>query len=145
MCGRVSVVRRIEEERERLTARRERRVRALLDIFVDEGLARDELRGIDVLLADLTPPDEDIVGYGRQLLTIPELSTRITALERRDVVGATLEAVSVDLREKRVDGFRPRRQMEPLFRAMEIAGINERGVCVWRPRAGSNRRSRGDK
>ena len=82
-----------------------------------------------------------MIDYGQQLLTIPELWPKLTDEEKRDIIGATLEAVSVDLREKRVESFLPRRQMEPLFRAIEVAGLNEQGVCVWRPRSDSNRRS----
>ena len=131
----------VEAERKRLGEKLQRTRRLALEGYVDEAMAKAEIRATETQLAALAPPDETVLDDGRELLSIPALWPQMTDEERRDIVRAALQSVSVDLQEKRVTGFLPRPHLEPLFRVMELAGLNQRAVCNWRPRSDSNRRS----
>ena len=128
---------RIAAERDRLRQRLSRVRHLLIEGYVPEEHAKREIRDAEAALAVLAPPDARILDHGQQLMTIPELWPRMTEEERRDVVKASMEFVSVDLRERKVQAFLPKPHLEPLFTLMPSVT-----VCNWRPRPESNRRPR---
>ena len=92
--------------------------RLLVEGYVDEEYAKTEIDTAESALAALTPPDAAAIPNGEELVRLPDLWPKMTAEERREVVRASLDLVSVDLRARRVTAFTPRKHLEVLFKLM---------------------------
>ena len=108
----------IWRERRRLEDRLMRLRRLLVEGYVDEEYAKTEIDTAESALAALTPPDAAAIPNGEELVRLPDLWPKMTAEERREVVRASLDLVSVDLRARRVTAFTPRKHLEVLFKLM---------------------------
>ena len=113
--------------------------------ILEEAEAIAMKREAEAKLDALAPkPEVDrTLTAGEMLTDLSEAWPAMEQEERRDMVQAILEAVSVGVASGSIDAFAPRSDFAPLFEVVaksDTAPITSR-VCTWRPRADSNRRS----
>ena len=84
-----------------------------------------------------TAPQDVALKSGEVLADMCEVWPRVTPQERQDAARITLDAVGLNLREKRIEALKPKSSFAPLFQAVAEDKGGVVAVCDWRPRARS--------
>ena len=123
----------------------ERQIRRVQEGFVAELLDRETAARLKqeaeraLARLALAPTTGDLTAGYHLLTDLREAWPRMTQGERQAAIRVVLQAVGLDVRARAI-ACAPHAQFAPLFEAVaESAGGVQ--ICVWRPRADSNRRS----